>query len=186
MPMRVRGVAAGEFERVVDEVDVEPRHQRRIGGTGRHRAELDGDVAVCPSGVTVVDDAADDRRGIDPALLQRLARQAREGEQIVHQPAHADAVAADDAQEPRRLRLERVGEILDQRPGKTVDGAQRRAQIVRHRIGEGIELGLGGAHLLHRLVEPCLGLGRRRYRRGVAHGSISQARVIFAASSDGS
>ena len=70
-------------------------------------------------------------------------------------------LCAGRCRQSRRLGFELAAEILDQRARKSVDGAQWRAQVVRHGVGEQLEFGAGRAHILKRPVEPRVAQGER-------------------------
>ena len=77
--------------------------------------------------------------------LHRRAADLRERQQIVDQLAHAARVDLDALEMASRRRVERGGVILLENLHEAGDGAQRRAQVVRHRIAERLELAVGGA-----------------------------------------
>ena len=89
---------------------------------------------------------------------ERLAPEAREGEQIVDQLAHLPAARAHHGEEAISLRVELAAVILFEHLRITVDRPQRRAQIVRNRIGKCLQLLVGGLQFLGALVHAQLKL----------------------------
>ena len=56
-------------------------------------------------------------------------------------------------------RVEQLGAVLEQRLAEAVDRAQRRAQIVRHRIAEVFQIGIGRLELSGALDDALLQFG---------------------------
>jgi len=76
---------------------------------------------------------------------ERLSSEAREVEQRIDQPPHQLAARAHHAEKPAPLRIQPARVRLLQHERVTVHCAQGGAQVVRHRMGERVEL------LVHRL-----------------------------------
>ena len=67
-------------------------------------------------------------------MLERLLAgvEPRQAQQVAHQPLHAQRVAADDLEEPARLRrLVGLDRAVEQRLDVAAHGGERRAQLVR-------------------------------------------------------
>src|ERR1019366_8421492 len=106
---------------------------------------------------------------------------ARQLKQVVDQLPHSLAFAADAVEVFARLSIELVGAVFEQGQAPAVDAAQRRAQVVRYRIGErlqflvdGFELNRAVAHALVEFgVEPAHSLLRLLTR-----GDIAEDRLV--------
>src|SRR3989442_1223882 len=90
--------------------------------------------------------------------LERPARHARQLEQILYQLGHVLRRGAYSRQVALGIAGKVLREIVDQRLAEPVDRAQRRAQVVGHRIGERLELPVGHLQLRGALVHPVLEL----------------------------
>ena len=97
-------------------------------------------------------------RGEVHLLAQRhvAARDPREHEQVVDELRHALRGGADAGEVVRRLAVEPVAVVLQQREAEAVERAQRRAQVVRHGVAEGLELGVGGLERVRALAHAAL------------------------------
>ena len=80
--------------------------------------------------------SADQLVHVDRRRLHFDAAGAREGQDVVDQPAHLDGAVAHHLEHALAFGVELVGIVLEQDAREPVDGPQRRAQIVRDRIGE--------------------------------------------------
>ena len=114
-------------------------------------------------------DLADQSVHVHLACHHWQAPEPGEGEQIVDERAHAPAVLADHGQVAPALTVEACGAVLLDHHREPIDRAQRRPQVVRHRVAEALQLlvdrsQLGGPFL-----------GRLRSRRSSACASASRA-----------
>ena len=104
---------------------------------------------------SATDLARDLERSTSIALNLR-ARETRQLQQIVDQPAHALGRVAHARQMILSGFVEPIAPVLAQRLREAVDAAQRRAQVVRHGIAERLELAVEEHLLVHRaLAAPC-------------------------------
>ena len=65
-----------------------------------------------------------------------------EAKQVLDQTVHACGGGADARQVLAAVLIESLRAVLQQHVAEAVDGEQRGAQIVRHGIGEGLELAI--------------------------------------------
>jgi hypothetical protein len=72
--------------------------------------------------------------------LQLLLPKARECEQVFYQVTHTDRVTVNLIQGIAGRLIELVGHLLHEHLDEAVHGAKRGAQIVRHRVGERLQL----------------------------------------------
>jgi hypothetical protein len=73
-----------------------------------------------------------------------------EGQQIVDEPARRQGRVDDVVQEALGLGVQLLGAVLQQL-GIADDMAERRAQVVRHGIGEGLQLLIGAGQFIREL-----------------------------------
>ena len=85
-------------------------------------------------------DRARDGADVDGRALEFAAGDLRQLQHVVDQLRHLLCRFADIGEILLAVVVELVAVILQQRQAEAVDAAQRRAQIVRHRIAEGFEL----------------------------------------------
>ena len=147
---------ACELPCIAQQVVEQHVHQHRVGDHRHVARDLDRDRAPGRLGLQVADHRFGDARQIDRLPAQGLPGDAGEVDQCVDQDGHALGTGA-DAHELVAVAL------VQARPGlfgedarEAVDRAQRRAQVVRHRVGEGLQLAhrgleLGGARAHPRL-----------------------------------
>src|SRR4029077_18692519 len=88
----------------------------------------------------IVDYLSRDLAQVHLAALQLPARNAREVEQAFDQQPHLLGGAAYPVEIAPSGLGQMLGEIVDERLAESVDRAQRRAQVVGHRVGERLEL----------------------------------------------
>ena len=93
---------------------------------------------------------------VDRFAAELGAADAREREEVVDELAHALCAGAHPAEVVAPSLVEAVAVVLEQRLAEAVDRAQRRAQVVRDRVAERLEL----------LVLPLELLDERRARLG--------------------
>ncbi len=79
---------------------------------------------------------------VDARAAQLAPVHPGEGEQVVDQLAHPGDPVADAAQMRERALSELTAGLLDQRLAEAVDRPQRGLEIVGHRVGERLELGV--------------------------------------------
>jgi len=87
---------------------------------------------------------------IESVLIDRPMAQATgagEIQNIVDQPTHFACCLTHDRQQPPAFDIELRGVILEQDGGVPVDRPQRRAQIMRNGIGEGLQLRIGSRQI---------------------------------------
>ena len=77
---------------------------------------------------------------IDARRRELLAAEAGKRQQIVDQLTHAPGVLVDHSQQTLRLGFELRLVVFEENPGKAMNRAERRAQIVRHRVRERLQL----------------------------------------------
>ncbi len=98
-----------------------------------------------------------ERAEVDALEVEVLAGQAGEPQQPIDEHIHRPARVGDAVEVAERLGAEHGAALLDHLGAEAVDRAQRRAQVVRHRVGEGLELLVGRAQLAgaleHALLE---------------------------------
>ena len=90
---------------------------------------------------------AGQRSQVHGFALHLDTRQTRKLQQIVDEKSHALRFGANAIQILVRVSVERGPVVFQQRQAPAVDPTQRRAKIVRHRIGEGFQLLVGGLEL---------------------------------------
>ena len=130
---------AGELHRIPDQIDPDlPDHRLRAEG---RRDGLQVELNHVPRlhCRQLLEDLPGHRFHIDPPRFDLLSSQSREGQEIVDEPSHPLRLAADHADQASSLDVELGGIVLLDDAGKTIDGPQRCPQIVRDRVGKGIE-----------------------------------------------
>ncbi|EWS65270.1 hypothetical protein Y695_01484 [Hydrogenophaga sp. T4] len=130
----------GEFQGVRDQID---QHHAQHGPiTGDHRQFGDVPVDVPALGLRrhLLNDFSHQVTQVHGGLAHFLAPHPREGQQVVDQHAHAAGRSGNRFDVPQVVLIEhRRSALLEQRQ-IAVDVAQRRAQIVRDRVGKGLQL----------------------------------------------
>ena len=124
--------------RVADEVDPDLSQECPVRAGGRELADGERDVPLAVD--DLVGHLARERRHVDALGRRRRARHAREREQVVDEALHPVDVLADDAGHATAFVAEGRAVVLEQHRREAVDRAQRRAQVVRHRVAERLEL----------------------------------------------
>ena len=103
------------------------------------------------------DDRCDQCAEVHRLAAQLATGQARQLEQIVNQMRHTLAGRTHALQMLAPVVLQPIAIVFEQHLTEAVDAAQRRAQIMRHRVAECFELAVGsgqlGRALLHQLLE---------------------------------
>ena len=71
-----------------------------------------------------------------------------QGQQIIDQFVHPDHVKPDSVKQARLFIAEPTLQAASEQHAEALDAAQRRLQVVRHRIAKRLELGIGGLELV--------------------------------------
>ena len=106
--------------------------------------------STCRAGLTRANCGADrarNARQIDRRALKFAARDLRQCQHVVDELRHLLRRFPHISQILLAVVVELVGIVLEQSEAEAVDAAQRRAQIVRHRIAEGFQLLVLGLEL---------------------------------------
>ena len=91
------------------------------------------------------------------AQLKKLRQAAG---QTVDQAAHLPGIVADAIQQPPGIFRQGFGKIFFQDTGKTIDGAQWSAKVMRHGVSESLKLGIAARKL-------CCTVGDALFKRAV-------------------
>ncbi len=155
---RLLGLGA-ELPRIADQVLQRRAQQARVG-VGLHAVpHRDFDLARRLAALHVRDHLARELADVDVAPRELAARHLGKIQQVLDQLAHALRRGADASEVAARLLGHLLGKVLEQRLAEAVDRAQRRAQVVRHRIAERLELGVGRLQLDGALLDARFQLG---------------------------
>jgi hypothetical protein len=119
-----------------------------------------------------IDDILGERIHVDCERPEFLAPDARESEQVVDEGAHASGLPVDNRQIAPAFFIQVCLVVVHQYAGKAADRAQRRAQIVRHRIAEAFELPVFVHQLRGTLCHAPLQIG------GLFFDALAQYRVL--------
>ena len=131
---------AGIFNRIGKQIDPDLFHQHGIARAGRQFAEAEIHLAALPLRFQFLPGFLHHAGAIHRLTFERQSAEPREREQIVNQPAHLLAAVADALQITPAFLGQLRAIILEHDAGKPVHGPQRRAQIVRDRIAERLQL----------------------------------------------
>ncbi len=161
--------APGELDRVAEQVHKDLLEQGRVSVGSTERSDVERDLAPGTRGAQVVDRLPHQvverhRRDREP-----LAPETGEREQILDQLLHAARPILDDSQEPAWLTVESRPEVLLQDRHVAPDRPERRAEIVRNRVGECLQVAvhrgqLRGPELDELPLAPLARVGRDQAR----------------------
>src|SRR6185295_4548468 len=132
-----RAVALARIlERVADEIGPDLADDRGLAFAGRHRIHLDpGPRAACQVAHHLARQFLHGKRD----ALDGAAPELRQAQQALDQVHHALGVALDHAEQALAVVGQARGFSGAQQMGEPADRTNRRAQVVRYRVGEGIE-----------------------------------------------
>ncbi|EEF23686.1 conserved hypothetical protein, partial [Ricinus communis] len=157
---------AGELDRVRQQIIQGQLEERRIGGDLRQRRDDPVDAVRRQVRRQLVDDAAHQVVHAHADRPQRRPSHLREAQQVVDQLARQPRRVLDVGQEALApLRVVAAGRF-HQQVGEADDVAQRRAQVVRHRIRERLQFLVGAAQLLGQVGHLLGALQRDAQQRG--------------------
>ena len=148
----------GELPRVSDQVIEGGPQQVRVALGVHPVPDRDFNRAAGLALLQLAHHLSRDLAQVHSPALERPARHAGELEQILDQLGHVLRRGAYSRQVALCIAGKVVGKIVDQRLAEPVDRAQRRAQVVGHRIGEGLELPVGRLQLRGAVAHPVLEL----------------------------
>lgn len=133
----------GELERIGDQVLKNLLDQSGITlGSGKV-CNLPAHDPVFDLRLQQRNDFFDDRIQARRLEVQRVPADSRQIQQLIHQQAHAVDALFDALQVSSCFGVHSGGEVFNQDSGKTADVAERRAQIMRNGIGEGLQFVIG-------------------------------------------
>ena len=130
----------GELVRVGEQVLQHAAHEREIRLGEQPVLDLDLDPAVRLRALQLGDDLARQRAQIDRYAHHPPARQARELQHRVDQLAHPHRPRADPLEVVPALLAHLIPTLVAQQLAERVHRSQRRAEVVRDRIGERLQL----------------------------------------------
>ncbi len=154
----VLGLAA-ELPGVADQVLERRAQQARVGVRLHAVPHRYLHLALRLAALQLGHHLAGDLGDIDIAPRELAAGHLREVEQVLDQLPHALGRCANPPEIALRLVRHVLGEVVDQGLAEPVDRAQRRPQVVRHRIAERLQLGVRGLQLGGALRDARLELG---------------------------
>ena len=131
---------SGEFDGVGQQIHKHLAHQRRVAPGRRQRFNVQLGSSFAREGRQLLEDRIGQRSHVQHGRGHLLAAQSGEVQQFINQSAHAVCFALDDSRDAFAFRADFVPVILHQNLGITGDAAERRAQVVGHRVGEGFQL----------------------------------------------
>ena len=150
-----RVAAGGVLDRVAQQVQPQLSHHVLVGHQHRQRRDLPFDLARRAVAGVVAQVGVQHRAGflhqrlhIDRLQAHRTAPQPRIHQQVVDQQRHAPRRIADDLQVMPGLLVRAFAQVAVELVGEAGDMAQRRAQVVRDRIAERLQLAVDLGHLL--------------------------------------
>ena len=135
---------ARELERIGEQVGEDDLEQGWVGLANRQIADRYFDAPPLLFAAQISEHLVDKVGGGQSFLVQRLAAQAREVEQLIYQLAHGLGILVHDVQVSLGIGIELWRVFFEQDLRETVDCPQRRAQVVRDGVGEGFEFSVGG------------------------------------------
>src|SRR5574337_1565146 len=135
---------AGELQRISQQIDEELSQQGWISLTRRQLADTQVDLSSCLLLRQLRQDLAHEMADRHRLRLEGPATQTGEGQQIIYQAAHPCAVLIHPAQVALRVWGQSGRMFVEQDARESADRPQRRAQVVRDGVGEGVELSVDG------------------------------------------
>ena len=144
----------GEFEGVAQEIDPDLADQGPVGPGPGEGLEVPLHRPV-PQGVLQFPHyVLDQLSHVQVNQLHLPAAQAREGQEVVNELAHVPGVGPDDIQQPLAFGIQAVGIIFQENPGETVNGPQRRPEVMGDGIGKTFQFLVGRLQLGRATLDP--------------------------------
>src|SRR5919202_2155045 len=137
----------GKFEGVGQQVDEDLLQQGGVGLAGREIVKDDVHTPPLLVRAQLRERLVDEGAGSHPLGGERLAAQARKGEQIVDQATHLLRVVTHEVEVPLGVRGELRRVLLQQDAREAIDGAQGRAQVMGDGVAESLEFLIGGGEV---------------------------------------
>ena len=160
--------------------------EARISVRRQPGRDLARDIVAGSEGAEALGDLLSHRREVHRLALELAPREARELDELPHELLHVTARRGEAIESGAPLSVESEAVVHDERLAQIIHAPERRAQVMRHRVGEGIDLsaqdgviGLLGSQL--GLEGGGLGLGHP-LRRDVHHAHLDhEPRAFFQA-----
>ena len=140
------------LERIGDQVDPHLPQQRPVAVGRRQPGKLHARIGERRG--QLHDDLARESAHVERRAHDRPPADLRELQQVVDQPAHPGGLGAHHAEQAAALGVENVRVVLLDHLRVAIHRAQRRAQVVRNRIAEGLELLVDRFELRGALAHP--------------------------------
>ena len=169
-----RRLAGGELPGVAEEIDQQDLEELGIAADDEARGQAHVDLARRVRRAQVVEDVPGDLGQVDRLGRHHGARHARQLQKVVDELGHALGGGADAPQVVLRGLVEDVAVVLGERQAEAVEGAQRRAQVVRDGVAERFQLPVGLRQLLGARGDAPLEVGvhLRKRRLGGQTGAV--------------
>ena len=137
-----RGLVAGVFHGVAQQVLQHDAGQPQIAEARQARLDPPGNDTLRLLGLFRLHHLFGDVAEVGLAQLQFALADPGQGQQVGDQGAHAPGRGQHPMEQLLFVRGKATFQLFAQQTGESVDGPQRRFQVVRDGVGEGVELGV--------------------------------------------